>query len=193
MNRCTNVFIAAIAGAVAFFIWGVAAHMFLHLGERNWSSLPNEDAIVAEMGKNTPLPGVYFFPFSDCSSSDEAAMAEYEKKYATSPAGLLFYKPVGGDMDFPSVMAQEFLGGFAAAALVAFIVGSLPLGMRGTAVMCGLFALAVCCSNEWSNHIWYGYPLGWIVDGAIESVVGWILAGAVIGKIAGGRFMPAQS
>ncbi len=191
MSRCTNVFIAAVVGAIVLFVWGAVSHMVFDLGGRNWSGLPNEEAIISELKANTPLPGVYFFPFADCAEDDEAAMEAYIKKYETSPTGLIFYKPLGGNMDMTPMLLNEFLSGFAAAALVAFTVGSLPLGMRGTAVMCGLFALALWCSTEWSNHIWYGFPLGWIIDGAIESTVGWILAGAVIGKIAGGRAMTA--
>ncbi len=189
MSRCTNVFLAALVGAVIMFAAGAVAHMFFHLGERNWSALPNESAVLSEFAANTRTPGVYFFPFADCAETDEAAMAEYTKKYETSPTGLLFYKPLGGDMDMGAILVKEFLGGFIACALVAFVVGSLPVGMRGTAVMCGLFALAVWCSTEWSHHIWYGFPLGWIVDGAIESTVAWILAGAAIGKISGGKAM----
>ncbi len=191
MSRCKNVFIAAIVGGLLFLLWGAVAHRGLGLVDRTMKGLPNETAVLAELSANTPLPGMYFFPYADLSTGDEAVLADLEKRYATGPAGLIIYRPIGGEMMPPSMLIKEFLGGFAACAIVAFILGSLPIGMRGGAVMCGLFALAMTCSGGWSSHVWYGFPLDWVSDGAIEAVVGWILAGAAIGKIAGGKAMDA--
>ena len=58
-----RIFLAALLGGIAMFIWTSIAHMALPLGEAGIREIPNEaallDAMRSSVGKK---PGLYVFP-----------------------------------------------------------------------------------------------------------------------------------
>ena len=77
-----RIFLAALLGAVAMFIWTSIAHMALPLGEAGIREIPNEAAVLGAMQSNIAenrrtifFPWIWAWPESEPGSatrSDEA-------------------------------------------------------------------------------------------------------------------------
>ena len=58
-----RIFLAALLGAIAMFIWTSIAHMALPLGEAGIGEIPNEAAVLSAMQSSiADQAGTYFFP-----------------------------------------------------------------------------------------------------------------------------------
>jgi hypothetical protein len=85
--------LAALFAGIAMFAWESVAHLALPLGQSGIHELPNELAMLGAMHSTLgETSGLYFFP---AMGSAPAAMAEYDKKLAVNPSGLLICHPPG--------------------------------------------------------------------------------------------------
>jgi hypothetical protein len=182
MNRLT---LAAIIGGIVAFLWGAVSHMVLPIGKMGLRSLPSEASVLATLQGSVPEPGLYFFPGMDFSRSmtpeEETA---WQERYRSGPAGLLVYRPKGGEAMSPWKLLTELLSSVLAAGAAAFVVAPMAAsyGRRVLATACmGLFAWFSMSLSYWN---WYGFPTDFIVAEGIDQVAGWFLAGLAIAKIA---------
>lgn len=179
-----RIVLAALCAAVAWFLWGVVAHMALSLGESSYRKLPNEAAVTAALASTTPEDGMYTFPWLDNGpGGEEASMDQYAEAYRKGPVGILVYRRTVAEMMPPSTLLKEFGAGFAASLVAALVLSRIQWGAFAAARAAGLAALACWLSNDLSLWIWYGYPWSWVTSTLIEQVVGWSIAGAVIAFI----------
>ena len=167
--------------AVAWFLWGMVAHMALNLGESSYRKLPNEAAVTKALADSTPEDGMYTFPWLDKGPrGEEATMDQYAEAFRQGPVGILIYRRTVAEMMPPSTLLKEFGAGFAASLVAALVLSRIGWGPFAAARAAGLAALACWLSNDLSLWIWFGYPLSWVTSSLIEQVVGWSIAGAVI-------------
>ena len=177
----TRIVLAAFCAAVAWFLWGMVAHMVLSLGESSFRRLPDEAAVTAALAGTTPDDGMYTFPMlADGPNGEEASMDQYAEAYRKGPVGILIYRRTVAEMMPPSTLLKEFGAGFAASLVAALVLSRIGWGPFAAARAAGLAALACWLSNDLSLWIWYGYPWSWVTSTLIEQVVGWSIAGAVI-------------
>lgn len=54
-----RIFLAALLGAIAMFIWSAIAHMMLPLGEAGLRDLPNDSVLKALQNELGDQPGLY--------------------------------------------------------------------------------------------------------------------------------------
>src|SRR6185312_17516129 len=100
---------AALAGAVAMFVWTAIAHMVTPLGRVGFEQMPNEAPVLSQMqtsigGKD----GFYIFPWTD--PKDPQAMQKYNELAKKGPSGMLLYRGAGhtmGDSMVP-MLIKEF-------------------------------------------------------------------------------------
>ena len=96
-----RIFLAALLGAVAMFIWTSIAHMALPLGEAGIREIPNEAAVLGAMQSNIAKKrGLYVFPGfglgpNPSREAQHEAMKHMDEKLAQHPSGLLLYHSRG--------------------------------------------------------------------------------------------------
>lgn len=177
--------LAAILGAVIFFIWSAAVHMNPLTGPMGLSMLnEKEDAVMAALNENVQQPGLYFFPGMDMSKhmtkEEEAA---WTAKFKAGPVGLLLIEPKGGDPIMTSQLVISFISDLLCALLAAFILASTAgsCGRRVAIVASlGLFSWMAISIQQWN---WYEFPFTFVMLDAINQVIGWTLAALLMAKM----------
>src|SRR5688500_2953064 len=89
--------IAAIIGAIVMFIWGVAAHVALPIGDMGMKMPVEQDAAISALQASaTEGEGVYMIPrFANEKMSDTAFVEAFQEKYKATPYALVIYQPGG--------------------------------------------------------------------------------------------------
>lgn len=180
----SKILIGGLVGGLIVFVWGAISHMVLPLGEAGIDMMPNEDAVLETMKTSLPGAGLYIFPGLDMKSHpSEAEQKAWEERYRTGPAGILVYRPVGGEAIAAAQLIKELLSNIAGALVAAFLLAKIAggYGPRVAAVaLLGLFAWLSIGVSYWN---WYGFPSTYTLAEGVEQTVGWSLAGLAIAKI----------
>ena len=179
-----RILLAALAGAVAMFLWTAVAHMATPLGRIGLSEIPNEAAVVQPMGQNIGTKsGLYIFPWVD--PKDPKMMEKYSELVKTSPSGMLLYRPAPDPMgsDMTPMLIKEFLKQFVQALIAAWIVSMIAasfLSRVGVVTAIGVSAAIATNVSYWN---WYGFPLDFTEAAIIIEVVSAIVAGLAIAAV----------
>ena len=136
-----RIFLAALLGGIAMFIWTSIAHMALPLGEAGIREIPNEAAVLSAMQSNiAEEAGLYVFPGfglgpNPSREAQHEAMKHMDEKLKQNPSGILMYYPAGSR---PFVMARhlaiEFVTEFLQALLVVYLLSLTRLTTFGARV-----------------------------------------------------------
>jgi hypothetical protein len=177
--------LAAILGAVIFFIWSAAVHMNPLTGPMGLSMLNDKEAaVLAALNENVQQPGLYFFPGMDMSQHmTKEAEAAWTAKYKAGPSGLLLVQPKGGEPMMASQLVISFISNLLCALLAAFILAStVGSCARRVAIVAslGLFSWLAISIEQWD---WYEFPFTFVALDAINQVIGWTLAGLLMAKM----------
>jgi hypothetical protein len=182
-----RIFLAALLGAIAMFIWTAIAHMALPLGEAGIREIPNEAAVLGAMQSSiTDEAGLYFFPGlglgpKPSREAKHEAMKHMDEKLARHPSGLLLYHPAGSR---PFVMARhlsaEFVTEFLEALLVVYLLSLTRLTTFGARVafvtVAGVLAAIATNISYWN---WYGFPAVYTSAYIFIQVVGFLCIGLI--------------
>ena len=182
-----RIFLAALLGAIAMFIWTAIAHMALPLGEAGIREIPNEAAVLGAMQSNIAQKrGLYVFPGlglgpNPSREAQHEAMKHMDEKLAINPSGILLYIPAGAR---PFVMARHLSVEFVTELLEAFLVVYLlsltrltTFGARvGFVTVAGVLAAIATNISYWN---WYGFPRVYTAAYMLIQVVGFLCIGLV--------------
>lgn len=176
--------IAAIIGAIVMFIWGMAAHVALPIGEMGMKMPVEQDAAISALQASaTEGEGVYMIPrFANEKMSDTAFVEAFQEKYKSTPYALVIYQP-GGNPAMQSMtpnLIKQFVTDLLAAFVAAWILalGAFGFGKRVLiAGALGLFAWFAISLPFWN---WYMFPTALTIGTLLEQLIGWLLAGAAI-------------
>ena len=177
-----RILLAALAGAVAMFIWSAIAHMATPLAQMGFSQMTNEPAVLQAMTTEnvSAKPGLFIFPWTD--PKDPKMMEKYTELAKTHPTGMLLYRPVGQQLgaDMAPMLIKEFLKQFVQALIAAWIA-SLVVGGFDTrfAVVTGMFISSGIAVN-FSYWNWYHFPTSFTLAAIIMEIGSGIFAGAAI-------------
>ncbi|MGN6517431.1 MAG: hypothetical protein ACTHLR_16525, partial [Rhizomicrobium sp.] len=132
-----RIFIAALLGAVAMFIWTAIAHMATPLASMGFQQMPSEAAVLDTMDKSIgDHPGLFIFPY--VAPNDPKMMEKYGALEKVHPSGMLLYRPAGKGMEGmpPSMLLKEFIRQFIETLIAAWIVSMIAggFGLRWAAV-----------------------------------------------------------
>jgi hypothetical protein len=178
--------LAGVLGGVAAFLWSSISHMVLPLGEAGVRSLPNERPVLETLRREVPESGLYLYPGIDPAASPEA-QEEWNERYRTGPNGILVFHPVGGEFGFPRRLLVEFLTNVLGGVLAASVLARGPLSLGRGALLgsaLGFFAWSAISLSYWN---WYDFPDSFVLAEGADQAIGWLVAGAVIAKVAGDR------
>jgi hypothetical protein len=185
-----RVILAGVLGGLAMFVWTSLAHMVLPLGEAGIQEIPNDSDLLAAMrAKLGDSPGLYLFPGfglpPDASRQQKnAAMADYGKKLAANPSGLLMYHPPGAKELTAGQLGTELATEILEALIVAWLLAQTRLKTYGSRVgfvlVCGVQSAIATNISYWN---WYGFPASYTAAYMTTQVVGILLAGLVAAKL----------
>ncbi len=179
-----RILLAALGGGILVFVWGAIAHMLIPIGDMGMSTLENEDAVLEAFRSNIPRPGMYFFPGWDWSREMTPEQeSTWMEKHRNGPAGLLIYRPKGGEPMPPSMLVSELISNILGAFILALVAASLIGSYIRRALLLSLVGLFAWLAISISAWIWYGYPFAYSVGEGLEVYIGTLLAGLVVAKL----------
>jgi hypothetical protein len=187
-----RIFAAALVGGLIVFGWGAVAHIATPLGMAGMSAMQNEDRVIDKLRESAPRSGMYIFPAEGVlGNKSEAAQKAWQEKFRRGPSGILLYTAGGGEpMDGRKLVTEfisDVLAALVAALIVAMIVGSYCRRVL-VVLLLALFAFFSLSVSYWN---WYGFPTAYLGAELTMELIGWLLAGLAIAKIAPRSRVPA--
>jgi len=176
-----RILFAALLGGIAMFAWKSIAHMALPLGQSGMQEIPNEPAMLGPMHSTLgETSGLYFFP---AMGSAPGAMAEYDKKLAANPSGLLIYHPPGAKSLTARQMITELVTEMLEALLAAVLLSQTRIstywGRVGFVTLLGVLASMATNLSYWN---WYGFPGEYTAVYIMIEIVGFFCIGLVAAR-----------
>jgi hypothetical protein len=188
----SKIITAGLIGGIILWVWGFIAWVVLPLHQTTLRPIPQEAEVVNSLRGSLPEAGAYQFPAMPgedegvTQEARDAAMDEYMQRYRSGPLGVIFYDPVGRD---PFMLSQMIIGliiFIIAAGIVAWFLSRSTAAAEGfisRVVYCGMIGVLIAIGTHLSSWNWMGLPGDWTTAQMIDSVVGWLLAGAGIAAI----------
>jgi hypothetical protein len=185
-----RILLAALAGAVAMFIWSAIAHMATPLATTGFSQMTNEPAAMQGMTSENVGSGtkLYIFPWTD--PKDPKMMEKYTALAKTHPTGMLLYRPIGEDKDpgnMTPMLIKEFLKQFVQSLIAAWIVSMIAASFISRTAVVTAIGVSTAIATNVSYWNWYGFPLDYTMAQIIMEVVGALVAGLSISAVLGRR------
>lgn len=171
-----------VLSAVLVFILSSIIHMVLGYHNRDYTKLPNEDAVRAAIRSGNPAPKQYVIPY--CPPK-EMGSPEAKRKFEEGPVGVLNLKPTGS-YGMGASLTQWFVFSLVVSFFVAYVAcHSLPAGSEYLRVfqIVGAVAFLAYAAGQLPAAIWMGKPwaVAWkeVFDGLIygsatAGVFGWL-------------------
>lgn len=183
-----RILLAALAGAVAMFLWTAVAHMVTPLGAVGISQISHEQPVLDTMKSSIgDKSGLYFFPWVDMNDPkmQEKSLALEQ----ANPHGLLVYHAAGRDIDtgMGPMLVKEFVKQFAQAAIWAWIASLVALGFATRVGAVTLLGVASGIATNVSYWNWYGFPLDYTMAQVLIEIVSALVAGLAIAFVLGRR------
>ena len=172
-----------VLSAVLVFVASSIIHMVLGYHQRDYTPLPNEDAVRAAIRSGNPPPKQYIFPY--CANPKEMSSPEMQRKYIEGPVGVLNLRPAGAPGMGPS-LAQWFVFTLVVSFFVAYVAcHALPTGAPYLKVfqVVGAVGFLAYGAGQLPAAIWMGKPwaVAWkeVFDGLVYGLVtagsfGWL-------------------
>jgi hypothetical protein len=181
-----RVILATVLGGFALFIWSAVSHSVLLIGT-GFSPLPDEGKIIGALNNSIKEKGLYFFPGKDFHHSTPEQEAAWLEKLRTGPAGMIIYRPVGGDPFSPNKLLIQLLASFVTAGIISFVVSLMAASYLERVAATALLGLLVCSAVSIIYWNWYEYPTSFFVAQIVDQVVGFFLAGLLIAIVVKSR------
>ena len=178
-----RVLVAGLIGGIVMFIWGVAAHMALGLGQVGFKLPADENVVLSSLHQGLgEHAGVYVLPALDPKiRKDPAQVIAYAQKAIRSPYAWVVYQPQGTDMTrMGPQIGRQWASDTLGALGLAFMMGLAGPGFRRRIVVA-----AVAVSFAWLSTLvpywnWYRFPTSLIQAALVEQLIGWLIAGAAM-------------
>lgn len=178
-----RVLVAGLIGGILMFVWGVAAHMALGLGEVGIKLPTNENIALSGLQQGLgEQAGVYMLPSLDPKKmGDVAEVRTYSIKAVRSPYAFVVYQPQGTDMmRMGPQIGRQWASDTLSALALAFVMGLAVVGFRRRLAIAAAAAIFAWLSTLLPYWNWYRFPLDFTLAALVEQLVGWLIAGAAM-------------
>jgi len=182
-----RILLATVAGAVVIYVWLFSAWMVLGLHDESLQSLPAPADVTSALKSKDLSTGAYHVPaWPDDVDDAEAAMEKFTEQHEAGPIYTLYYhkegKPVLGARTFIGAVILDLLSAAIVAIALWCAAPRLPIYFCrvGFVAMLGVF---VALMGHVSYLVWMSFPVDYTIAMCIDQVVGWLLAGLVMGAI----------
>ena len=172
-----------VLSAVLVFVVSSIIHMVLKYHNRDYTRLPNEDAVRAALRAGNPEPRQYIIPY--CPEMKEMESPEMRQKFIDGPVGVLNLRRSGLPALGPTLL-QWFLYSLVVSFFVAYLAAhTIEPGARYLDVfrVVGVAAFLAYAAGQIPAAIWMGKPwsVAWkeVFDGLVYGLVtagtfGWL-------------------
>ena len=180
MSLLGALWLPIVLSAVLVFVASSVIHMVLKYHNKDYTGLPNEDAVRAALRAGNPAPRQYIIPY--CPDMKEMESPEMKQKFIEGPIGVLYLRRPG-----PPTMGPMLLQWFLYILVVSFFLGYLAAitiepGAHYLRVfrVIGAAGFLAYAAGQVPAAIWMGKP--WSVAGKE------VFDGLVYGLISAGTF-----
>jgi len=164
-----------LLGGVLAWVASALIHVLIKYHSADYKPLPNEDDVLAAVGKGSPSPGLYTFPF--CGDMSEMKRESVQQKFSRGPVGMLAVLPKGMP-PMGKLMVQQVLFFLVGCFLIAYCA-SLALAPGAAYMSVFRFVSSVSfVAFGWGIipfSIWYGHPWSntarYLLDALIYALV----------------------
>lgn len=181
--RINKTFVAIALGTFALFAWGGLSHMVLLIGT-GFNTLPNEEIVLTTLKKNISEEGLYFFPGKDFNNHGEEEESRWTQKFKSGPAGILVYRPVGGDPFSASKLLIQFASTLLSVLMAVYLVSQISAGYWRRVASVTLLGFVACTAVSTIYWNWYAFPTSFFLAQIIDIVVGFFIVGLIVSKLA---------
>jgi hypothetical protein len=183
MVPLTALWVPILLSAVLVFITSSIIHMVLRYHNRDYTRLPNEEAVRAAIRSGNPAPAQYIIPYA--AEMKEMETPEMKQKYAEGPIAVLNLKRPGTFSMGPS-LTQWFIYTLVVSLFIGYVAAAaLPPGTEYLRVfrIVGATGFLAYAAGQVPGAIWMGKPwsVAWkeVLDGLIYGLVtagafGWL-------------------
>lgn len=178
-----QLWVPILLGGVLAWVASGLIHMVIKYHNADYKPLPNEDDVMAAVGKGSPAPGLYTFPF--CTDMSEMKNEAVQQKFAKGPVGMLAVFP-NGMPPMGKLMVQQVSFFIVGCVLIAYCA-RLALAPGADYMTVFRFVTTVgFVTFGWGVipfSIWYGHPWSntarYLLDALIYALVvagtfGWL-------------------
>ena len=178
-----SLLIPILVSAVLVFAVSAIIHMVLKYHNKDYTRLPNEDAVRAAIRAGNPPPAQYIIPY--CSDMKDMEKPEMKQKYIDGPVVVMnVMKP--GVPQMSRYLIQWFIFVLVVSFFIAYVAAHcLPQGAVYLRVfqVVGAVGFLAYGAGQVPSSIWMGqpWPIAWkgLLDGLIYGLVtagafGWL-------------------
>ena len=178
-----KLFLGAVLGGLTLFVWGAISHMVLPTSEWVLHGFANEEAVKEAVVANTPRSGVYFLPYVDTAGmSGEQQQATMER--ATQGPVIFAAVRLGPTSGFGTLLLIQLLIEMVSALVATWLLlQAKPLSYSGRVGFIVGIAAAVAVAGNLPEWNWYNFSTAFTAVECFDTIVGWALAGLVLGKV----------
>jgi hypothetical protein len=174
----------ALVGGVALFIWSVIFWMVFACKANVISGFQDEGDVTSTIADNVPKSGLYMAPFMS-KTKDPEKMHKMEEKMAKGPYVFAAVKLEGRNPHMGMSMLSSLILKLFVAYVVAWLVLALKIAEpRKIVKFVALVGVVATCMAAFPPAIWFGFPASFIVCTLLEGLIGWVIAGFAIAKVA---------
>jgi hypothetical protein len=180
MVGVSDLWLPILVSAVLVFIVSAIIHMVLKYHNKDFTRLPNEDAVRAAIRAGNPPPMQYIIPY--CSDMKDMEKPEMKQKYTEGPVAVITVLPTG----IPNMgknLSQWFAFLLVVSLFVAY-VASHSLARDATYLqvfrIVGAVGFMTYGLGQIPNSVWWGKP--W------KNTAKDLLDGLVYGLVTAGTF-----
>jgi hypothetical protein len=169
-----------VISAILVFIASSIIHMLLKYHNKDFTRLPNEDAVRAAIRSGNPAPGQYMMPY--CSDMKDMENPEMKQKFLEGPVALLTVMRAGRP-NMGKLLGQWFAFILVASLFIAYVAAhGIPKGAPYLHVfrVVGAVGFLTYGMGQIPAAIWWGKP--W------KSAVKDLFDGLVYGLVTAGTF-----
>ena len=178
-----RILLAALAGALAMFIWGFVAWMVIDL--RTPETFKGEGAVAAAINYGAAEPGVYAIPGDPGTKDKESSEYKtFQKNYESGPIAMVIVKKDGAKLFDPLVLLKGYGVMLLACLIVALMISEIGIKLALNRILfCTAIGAVVAIHADGSNWAWFWYPMDWTLMAHVDRVVAWTLAGTAMAPL----------
>jgi hypothetical protein len=178
-----SLWLPILVSALLVFIVSAIIHMVLKYHNKDYTKLPNEDAVRAAIRAGNPSPAQYIIPY--CSDMKEMEKPEMKQKYSEGPVAVInLMRP--GRPNMGKYLTQWFLFCLFASFFIGYIAAhTVLIGAPYLEVfrVVGAIGFLAYGAGQIPESIWMGRPwkVTWknVLDGLVYGLVtagtfGWL-------------------
>lgn len=179
--------LGSVLGGIVLFVWSFIAWTFIPWPGEPLRSFNNEGAVEQAVVNNAPVSGIYLLPNPHKSGVTPEQQTASEEKLMRGPMVFASVR-LGAMRPFPVLLITQLLTFIISALIVTFLLlktVGLSYGQRVVFVsVCGILIFLGGKVDQW---VWWSFSTSYLMAEFGAIVIGWILAGLVIAKVARGR------